>query len=74
MNDTGGMDAALTRLEAALERLESAAKTMPASDDDTMARIEAERDLMQLKHRRLLRDTEAALADLDRLLVQAETG
>lgn len=57
------------RLETALERLEAtAAGVLPQSESDRVAALEAQRDLLQLKHRRLLQNAERAVADLDVLL------
>ncbi len=75
MGATGILDAELSRLDGALAALESAAERVrtaqPDRNDDAVAAIEAERDLIQLKHRRLVQETETALGQIDRLIAGA---
>jgi len=73
MDQAISFSSALSRLETALDRLERAAGNAEAADTDNVALItlEAERDLLQLKHRRLLQSTERAVADLDALIASA---
>lgn len=61
---------ALSRLETALDRLEAVAGTLHAhsGDNAALAALEAERDLLRLRHRRLVQSTERAVADLDALI------
>jgi|TARA_R100000501_G_scaffold17783_1_gene33800 hypothetical protein len=73
--DAVTLDEAMARLDAALARLEGAGKTL-ASDAASgstaaSASIMAERDLIKQKHGDLVRETEGALQELDRLLATA---
>lgn len=76
MDQATSFSSAVSRLESALGRLENAAAGVgAASGDDTALRaIEAERDLLQLKHRRLMQSTERSVADLDALIASATKG
>lgn len=76
MDQATSFSSALSRLETALERLEHAATGVGTKDGGENARVhvlEAERDLLQLKHRRLVQSTERAVADLD-ALIASKTG
>lgn len=78
MDRPASFPSALTRLESALDRLEAMAKNVNAADvaqgtgeqadNATIATLEAERDLLRLRHRRLVQSTERAIADLDTLI------
>lgn len=70
MDRPASFPSALSRLETALDRLEAVAGTLPApgGDNAALAALEAERDLLQLRHRRLVQSTERAVADLDALI------
>lgn len=63
---------ALSRLESALERLEKVAGNVGNGANAALNTIEAERDLLQLKHRRLVQSTERAISDLDALIASVE--
>jgi hypothetical protein len=73
MDRPASFPAALSRLDGALDRLEALAASRPqaAAGDGgnaALAVLEAERDLLQLRHRRLVQSTERAVADLDALI------
>ena len=65
---------ALSRLETALARLEQASGNLNTTQDESAAlsALEAERDLLHLKHRRLLQSCERTLTDLDALIASAQ--
>ena len=76
-----GLGGATARLQQALGRLESIASRLGREHDTDrdgmapMARlsaVEAERDLLRLKHRQLVQQSEEALGSLDRLIADAE--
>ena len=64
--------AEIERLGTALDRLESVAEAQLAASGDRAGQLEAERDLLRLKHRRLVQETDQAVAELDRLLADAD--
>jgi hypothetical protein len=73
MDDSADVASALSRLNAALVRLDVAVSKLPAAatgptDSSALQQLEAERDLLQLRHRRLLQSTERAVADIDALI------
>ncbi|MEE4351151.1 MAG: hypothetical protein V2J26_13070 [Pacificimonas sp.] len=72
MSDATPLDASLERLDAALARLERAAKNRGGAAEAALERKSAEAELVTLRHNRLIRETEGALADLDTLIASAE--
>ena len=75
MDRPASFPSALARLETVLDRLETLAAAVPAAAPnhgeagaERIAALEAERDLLQLRHRRLVQSTERAVADLDALI------
>ncbi len=73
MADADSFSSALARLEATLGRLEKAAGNLPRNTgaNPAVSALEAERDLLKLRHRRLVQSTEKAIADLDALMAEA---
>ncbi|MEO0499630.1 MAG: hypothetical protein AAF205_03615 [Pseudomonadota bacterium] len=80
--ETAGVEAAMARLDAAIARFDAAASaaasraasaaTAESDEAERLTVLTAERDLLALKHRRLLQESEGALGDLDRLIAGME--
>ncbi|MGB3723434.1 MAG: hypothetical protein WA979_11545 [Pacificimonas sp.] len=80
MSESGPLDMEISRLDGALVALQAAsesaserARTPSAAQDNSeheeaLSAAHAERDLIKLKHRRLVQETETALGDLERLI------
>ncbi|MGB7404687.1 MAG: hypothetical protein WA906_03280 [Pacificimonas sp.] len=69
---TSSLSEARARLDAALSRLETLGNRPSATDEGATQKLQAERDLLALKHRRLLEESEAVSSRLDDLIGNAE--
>lgn len=73
MDQAPSFSSALSRLETALARLEQASGNLTTHDESAaLSALEAERDLLHLKHRRLLQSCERTVTDLDALIASAQ--
>ncbi len=73
MTESVGFSPALARLDQALSKLEKAVTSVGNKNNNVqLSAIEAERDLLQIRHRRLIQKTEGILSDIDALIASNE--